>query len=136
MELNEQEIELCQKAFSELDTDNVGSIKVADLKQALDRVNFFPNEFDYYKMISEIDENNTGKEKKKYKKKRAITKKNELNYTSKGLNLGWAEYTINSILLNNQNIMLIIKKKNNLHINIQYVSYIINISEHINFGNC
>lgn len=61
MELNEQEIELCQKAFSELDTDNVGSIKVSDLKQALDRVNYFPNEFDYYKLISEIDENNTGK---------------------------------------------------------------------------
>ncbi len=61
MELNEQEIEMCQKAFSELDSDNVGSIKVSDLKQALERVNFFPNEFDYYKMISEIDEHNTGK---------------------------------------------------------------------------
>lgn len=60
MNLSEEDIILCQNAFVEFDEESVGSIKVSDLKKALDKIQFYPNEFDYYKMISEIDENNTG----------------------------------------------------------------------------
>lgn len=60
MNLSEAEIADCQKAFKEFDEEGVGAIKVADFKSALERIGFIPNEFDYYKMISEVDENNTG----------------------------------------------------------------------------
>lgn len=60
MNLTEGEISDCQKAFKEFDEEGIGAIKVADFKSALERIGFIPSEFDYYKMISEIDENNTG----------------------------------------------------------------------------
>jgi len=43
-----------------LDEDNIGAIKVSDFKLALERIGYFPLENELYKMISEIDEGNTG----------------------------------------------------------------------------
>jgi len=43
-----------------LDEDNIGAIKVSDFKLALERIGYFPLENELYKMISEIDDTNTG----------------------------------------------------------------------------
>ena len=58
--LTEQDIEICQKAFADLDEDNVGAIKVADFKIALERIGYYPLENELYKLISELDDENTG----------------------------------------------------------------------------
>lgn len=60
MNLGEDDIETCQKAFSDLDEDGLGAIRAQDLKIALERIGFNPSENDLYKMISEVDEHNTG----------------------------------------------------------------------------
>jgi Ca2+-binding EF-hand superfamily protein len=52
--LNEEDIDTCQKAFSDLDEEGIGCIKAADLKLALERIGFIPSENDLYKMISEV----------------------------------------------------------------------------------
>ena len=52
--LNEDDIDTCQKAFSDLDEEGIGCIKASDLKLALERIGFIPSENDLYKMISEV----------------------------------------------------------------------------------
>ena len=56
----EEDIETCQRVFYELDEDGLGAIKTSDLKYALEKIGYIPDENVLYKMISEIDENNTG----------------------------------------------------------------------------
>ena len=53
--LNEDDIDTCQKAFSDLDEEGIGCIKASDLKLALERIGFIPSENDLYKMISEVN---------------------------------------------------------------------------------
>ena len=60
MDPSEEDIEICQKAFADFDEDDLGMIKATDLKTALERININPQAFDLYKMISEVDANNTG----------------------------------------------------------------------------
>lgn len=38
MNLSEEDIEICQKAFADLDEDGLGAIKASDLKIALERI--------------------------------------------------------------------------------------------------
>lgn len=58
--LSEDDIEACQKAFADLDEDGLGAIKAQDLTIALERINVPLKGKKLYKLISEIDEKNTG----------------------------------------------------------------------------
>nr|7K5B_R Chain R, Dynein light chain 4A [Tetrahymena thermophila] len=60
MNLSEEDIQFCQKAFSDYDEDGLGAIKVSDLKLALENIGCSLSENDLFKMISEVDEKNTG----------------------------------------------------------------------------
>lgn len=60
MNLTEDDIQHCQNAFAGLDEDGIGAIKASDLKFALEKIGFIPSENDLYKLISEVDENNSG----------------------------------------------------------------------------
>ena len=60
MELTEEDIDTCQKAFQDFDEEGSGTIKVTDLKFALERIGYIPSENDLFKLISEVDDNNTG----------------------------------------------------------------------------
>lgn len=40
MNLTEDDIDTCQKAFADLDEDGLGAIKTSDLAQALDKIGF------------------------------------------------------------------------------------------------
>ncbi|EGR27914.1 hypothetical protein IMG5_186660 [Ichthyophthirius multifiliis] len=60
MNLSEDDIQFCQKAFSDYDEDGLGSINVSDLKLALDNIGCQLKEEELFKMISEVDEQNTG----------------------------------------------------------------------------
>ena len=60
IKLNEDDIEICQRAFADLDEDGTDTIKVQDLKIALDRIGFNPSEKELYKIISEVDDDNNG----------------------------------------------------------------------------
>ncbi|KAM3146342.1 hypothetical protein pb186bvf_001687 [Paramecium bursaria] len=60
MNLTEDDIEKCQAAFADLDEDGIGAIRGQDLKIALERIGFHPSENELYKIISEVEENNTG----------------------------------------------------------------------------
>ena len=60
MNLNEDDIEYCQKAFADLDEDGLGAIKTKDLSVALERIGITLAEKELYKLIYEIDEKNTG----------------------------------------------------------------------------
>jgi Ca2+-binding EF-hand superfamily protein len=39
---------------------SVGAIKLNDFKLALERIQYYPGEYELNKMISELDDNNTG----------------------------------------------------------------------------
>ena len=60
VKLTEEDIEICQRAFGDLDEDGTDTIKVHDLKIALDRIGFNPSENELYKLISEVDEDYNG----------------------------------------------------------------------------
>ena len=60
MEIKEEDIDICQKAFMDLDEDGLGCIKSNDLKLALERIGVHAEENELYKMISEVDDKNTG----------------------------------------------------------------------------
>ena len=60
MNLTEEDLALCQRVFADLDEDGIGTIRSSDLKIALERIGSFPNENDLFKMISELDDHNTG----------------------------------------------------------------------------
>mmetsp|Transcript_40898 Transcript_40898/g.56972 ORF Transcript_40898/g.56972 Transcript_40898/m.56972 type:complete len:107 (+) Transcript_40898:32-352(+) len=60
MNLTEEDIDQCQKAFSDLDEDNTGAIKASDLKIALERIGYNLNDIDLYRLIYEVDDKNTG----------------------------------------------------------------------------
>lgn len=68
MNLNEEDIDMCQRAFAEMDEviffnikkDGVGAIRGQDLKIALEKIGFKPSENELYKIISEVEETNTG----------------------------------------------------------------------------
>ena len=44
----------------DLDEDDLGAIKSGDLKIALERIGIQPSENDLFKLISEVDDKNTG----------------------------------------------------------------------------
>jgi Ca2+-binding EF-hand superfamily protein len=54
MNLNEDDIDCCQKAFSELDEDGVGAIKANDLGIALERIGVTLPDKDLYRLIYEV----------------------------------------------------------------------------------
>ncbi|CAD8075092.1 unnamed protein product [Paramecium sonneborni] len=60
MNLTEEDIDMCQRAFAEMDEDGVGAIRGQDLKIALEKIGFKPSENELYKIISEVEETNTG----------------------------------------------------------------------------
>lgn len=58
--LSEDDIQYCQRAFQELDENVQGEIKAEDLNLALELVGYKQRAHKVNKMISEIDEYNTG----------------------------------------------------------------------------
>ncbi len=60
MNLNEDDILMCQKAFSEHDEDGLGAIKTQELGAVLEKLGFQLDDKELYKLIYEVDEKNTG----------------------------------------------------------------------------
>jgi len=59
--LSEEHIEQCMNAFKDLDEQGTGFIKVTDLKLALERVYIDFKEKELFKMISDVDTDNSGR---------------------------------------------------------------------------
>jgi len=60
MNLSEDDIDCCQKAFADLDEDGLGAIKANDLSLALEKIGIALPDKELYKLIYEVDEKNTG----------------------------------------------------------------------------
>ena len=60
MEFKEEDIDLCQKAFMDLDEEDIGAIHSNELKSALEKIGISIDENELYKLISEVDDKNTG----------------------------------------------------------------------------